>query len=205
MAEDGKSSGRFSMSSVKAKFVKLKDDGGDEESVIPAEVQEKIPWHHGLDDSISCLPSLSFKARLWGFLIFLTIGIALSWISIAFVGKPEKFAICYTIGNLVAIIASGFLVGPVRQFKMMFAPTRFVAAIIFFTMMGLTLWVALDLQKAGICIIFLVLQTLSLIWYGFSFVPYLRTLILNTVTCGRWSEWVKACGCGKKKSSSSST
>ena len=204
MAEEPKSSGRFSMSSVKAKFVRLTDNG-DEESAIPAEVQEKIPWHHGLEDNLSCLPSMTFKQRLWGFLICLAIGIALSWISVAFVGKADKFAICYTIGNVVAIVASCFLVGPVRQFKLMFAPTRFVAAIIFFTMMGLTLWVAIDLKKTGLCIIFLVLQTLSLIWYGFSFVPYLRTMILNWVTCGKYSEWVKACGCGKKKSQSNST
>src|SRR3989338_7188753 len=119
MAEEKTSSGRFSMSSVKSKFVRLTDDDG-ENSAIPADVKEQIPWHHGLEENISCFPSLSFKHRLWGFLICLTIGIALSWISIAFVGKPDKFAICYTIGNIIAIIASGFLVGPVRQFKLMF-------------------------------------------------------------------------------------
>lgn len=209
MAEEERGSrGRFSMASVKAKFHRMSDrqDPNSETSQaldavgIQSENGEPPPWHTGLEQEV-CGFSLSFKARLYGFLICLAIGVVISFVSIAFVGQADKFAIAYTIGNIVAILASGFLVGPLRQFKLMFAPTRFVAAIIFFAMMGLTLWVALDLKKQGLCILTMFFQFLALVWYGFSFVPYLRTLILNTITCGQYSEWVKACGCGEKKKS----
>jgi hypothetical protein len=30
------------------------------------------------------------------------------------IGKPEKFALLYSIGNLVTILGTGFIVGPSR-------------------------------------------------------------------------------------------
>jgi hypothetical protein len=40
------------------------------------------------------------------------------------------FAVLYSIGNVVALSSTLFLMGPVNQLKRMFAPTRLIATIV---------------------------------------------------------------------------
>ena len=84
----------------------------------------------------SVCPSLTFKQRLWGFAICFGIGVLISLGSMRFFhkllhGNPTPFAINYTLGNLISIGSTGFLVGPKRQLKRMSHPTRAVVALVF--------------------------------------------------------------------------
>ena len=56
-------------------------------------------------------------------------------------GNPVPFAVCYSLGNLIALASTGFIVGPWRQCKNMFAGTRFVCTCVFFLSIGATLFV----------------------------------------------------------------
>lgn len=56
--------------------------------------------------------------------------------------KPVTFAILYTIGNIVSLSSTAFLVGPVKQCKNMFAEKRAIATVVFLTAMIATLVVA---------------------------------------------------------------
>lgn len=74
-------------------------------------------------------PALTFQQRIIGCLSCLVIGFFLSMGSTfrlikLLEGDPEPFAIMYTIGNVIGLLSTCFLYGPVSQMKQMFAPTR---------------------------------------------------------------------------------
>eukprot|EP00357_Protocruzia_adherens_P004835 CAMPEP_0115017920 /NCGR_PEP_ID=MMETSP0216-20121206/28446_1 /TAXON_ID=223996 /ORGANISM="Protocruzia adherens, Strain Boccale" /LENGTH=117 /DNA_ID=CAMNT_0002388913 /DNA_START=37 /DNA_END=387 /DNA_ORIENTATION=- len=100
--------------------------------------------NESLIDSCDCCRSLSYKERIYGFLICAGIGIFLEFLSLgSFVGvmtgSPTRFAILYSLGNVVALTGTGFLVGPKKQFKNMSDPTRLITSIVFVAALILTL------------------------------------------------------------------
>lgn len=135
------------------------------------------------EDEIHC-PSLSYKQRIIGFAACLGAGGFLSvmaWV-VLFQSNYIMFGVLNTLGNLVALGSSFFLAGPKKQLQKMFDKTRVFATIIVFVMMILTFIAALVLKLAWLTIIFCVLQYLALIWYGLSYIPYARDIIIKTVT-----------------------
>ncbi|ROI15187.1 Vesicle transport protein SFT2A [Anabarilius grahami] len=64
----------------------------------------------------------------------------------------KLFAVFYTLGNIAAISSTCFLMGPFKQLKRMFEPTRLLATI-------MMLW-----NKKGLAIIFCILQFLAMTW-----------------------------------------
>ena len=59
------------------------------------------------------LPEMTYRQRIMGFLLFFVLGTAASMISTMYVPliviRPSKFAIPYTVGNLMSIEAQVFL------------------------------------------------------------------------------------------------
>lgn len=59
-----------------------------------------------------------------------------------------KFGITYSLGNIIALCGSGFLVGPTEQVKLMMKPVRRVAAVIYLSMIIIVLAVAIAVRCA---------------------------------------------------------
>jgi len=93
--------------------------------------------------------------------------------------SPAAFAVPYTFGNIFALASTFFLMGPLRQLKMMIDPNRIVSAIIYVVAMALTLYFAFGLQSAILVIIAVIVQFCALIWYGLSYIPFARQCICN--------------------------
>eukprot|EP01071_Lankesteria_metandrocarpae_P001229 Lankesteria_metandrocarpae@DN1395_c0_g1_i1.p1 len=98
----------------------------------------------GNDASESCCPSLTWTERILGFSVCFAAGVIVSLASLtslteAFLGMPTKFAIGYTLGNLLSLCSTVFLVGPVKQFQNMTDHNRRVASGIYFVCLLLTL------------------------------------------------------------------
>ncbi|KAI5702764.1 hypothetical protein M8J76_005860 [Diaphorina citri] len=74
------------------------------------------------------------------------------------------------------------LMGPVNQVKKMFKPTRIVATILMLTMLFLTLFAALYLQKPKLATLFMFLQFLAMTWYSLSYIPYARDAVKKAVS-----------------------
>lgn len=55
--------------------------------------------------------SLTRKQRFIGFASCVGFGMLISFLSFLFLTKPTTFALLYTVGNLVAVASTGFLVG----------------------------------------------------------------------------------------------
>jgi len=94
--------------------------------------------------------TLSWSTRIKGFCILFVLGIFFSFLgSLAlFLHKGMvTFAVFYTMGNITSLMSTCFLMGPIKQIKKMFAPTRAIATIVVLVMIVLTLITAIVLKK----------------------------------------------------------
>ncbi|GLV34884.1 uncharacterized protein CBL_09364 [Carabus blaptoides fortunei] len=149
----------------------LSGDEADEESGIMSQ----------LNDSAT----LSWSTRIKGFLICFVIGILMSFLGsfALFLNRGlVVFAIFYTLGNIISLASTCFLMGPVNQIKKMFAPTRIIATIIVIVSIALTLFAAIKANKPGLALLFIIIQSVAMTWYSLSYIPYARDAVKKTVT-----------------------
>ncbi|KAI9920512.1 hypothetical protein PsorP6_015666 [Peronosclerospora sorghi] len=78
-----------------------------------------------------------------------------------------KFGVTYSLGNIISLCGSAFLVGPKQQAKLMFKPVRRIATIIYLVMIVIVLIVAFAAPQLGLVILLLVIiQCVAAVWYG---------------------------------------
>jgi len=148
--------------------------GGEREPTLMGDFEE------GLDDlNEAC--TLTLQQRAIGFCICIALGLLLSLLSTIFIFSvilhPARFAFIYTSGNVVMLMSTGFLIGPCRQIKSMFACTRFVATLIFLGAMAFTLVAAFKWKVGLLCLLGVIIQFFALIWYTLSYIPGARFLV----------------------------
>eukprot|EP00735_Rhodelphis_limneticus_P015508 TRINITY_DN9789_c0_g1::TRINITY_DN9789_c0_g1_i1::g.4878::m.4878 TRINITY_DN9789_c0_g1::TRINITY_DN9789_c0_g1_i1::g.4878 ORF type:complete len:170 (+),score=35.16,sp/Q8VD57/SFT2B_MOUSE/41.14/2e-28,Got1/PF04178.7/4.1e-24,Bax1-I/PF01027.15/0.025,ABC2_membrane_5/PF13346.1/0.19,DUF4133/PF13571.1/2.5e+03,DUF4133/PF13571.1/0.071,PGG/PF13962.1/0.21,PGG/PF13962.1/1.2e+02,PGG/PF13962.1/9.8e+02,DUF2207/PF09972.4/77 TRINITY_DN9789_c0_g1_i1:119-628(+) len=145
-------------------------------------------WTEELDDMVS----LSKKQRVYGFVGCMALGFIFSCIGTIFLiqlitGNPIPFAFCYTIGNLLSLGSSFFLVGPFKQVQRMVEKTRILATFVYFFAMGLTLYLAIKqpLPTTGanaiVIILLIIVQAMAMFWYTLSYIPYARQCVKTTI------------------------
>jgi len=124
--------------------------------------------------------------RLYGFVGCLIIGFALSILGsiLLFLGQLGSFAVLYTIGILVSLAGTGFLIGFFTQIKLMFKPVRLVATIVFLGSIALVFVGAFVLGNEVLCIVFVIIEYLAYTWYSLSYIPYARSAVLKFVRLG---------------------
>ena len=118
-----------------------------------------------------------------GFALCFTIGYLITFSSFKhFVqlieGNPVPFAVTYTIGNILALLASVFLCGPERQLKLMMDDKRKHSALLYVSCIALTLVILfIPMERLiKLLIIFLVVlvQLAAGVWYNLSYIPFGR-------------------------------
>ncbi|RLV99000.1 hypothetical protein DV515_00010228 [Chloebia gouldiae] len=118
--------------------------------------------------------SLGWGTRVKGFIACFVIGCLCSILGSCLLWIPKKglvlFAVFYTLGNIASIGSTMFLMGPMKQLKRMFEPTRLIATIVM-------LW-----RKAGLALLFCILQFFAMAWYSISFIPYARDAVKKCVS-----------------------
>jgi len=129
---------------------------------------------------------LTRTQRLYGFIACLCVGLILSILgtSLLFLGQIATFVFLYTLGIIVSLIGTGFLIGFFKQLKEMFAPVRIVATIILLASMGLVFVGAFVLGNPLLCIIFVIIEYLAYTWYCLSYIPYARAAVLKMIGKG---------------------
>ncbi|KAK8735190.1 hypothetical protein OTU49_005553 [Cherax quadricarinatus] len=121
--------------------------------------------------------SLSWNTRVKGFAICFALGFLFSILGSALLFLPGGFilfAVFYTLGNILALSSTCFLMGPVNQFKKMFAKTRIIATIVVFLSLIMTLVAAFVLHKKALALLMVIIQFLAMTWYSLSYIPYAR-------------------------------
>ena len=134
----------------------------------------------------ACCPALSYKQRMTGFLLCFLFGMIVSFSALGSIGglllgNPRPFAVKYTIGNLLSLGSSSFLVGPAKQCRDMLAPERFLASTIYFATLFGTLFSAFWLKIQIVTFAFVLVQFAALTWYMLSYVPYGQACLKRTV------------------------
>jgi hypothetical protein len=144
-------------------------DNGDEE--------------RGFVDSALDASTLSWSTRIKGFGICFGLGLFISILGaiMFYTGSTTKFAILYSLGNIIALCSTCFLMGPVAQIKKMFASSRWLATVLMLFFLVMTILSAVWWDKAILVLIFCICQFCSMVWYSISYIPYARDAVKKCV------------------------
>ncbi|KAF8582070.1 SFT2-domain-containing protein [Ramaria rubella] len=137
-------------------------------------------------DSAFSFLGLTRTQRLYGFIGCMVIGFVLSLLGaiLLFLGQLATFALLFALGTIISLVGSGFVIGFLRQLKLMFKPVRVVATIVFLVSIGLVFVGAFVLRADILCIVFVIIEYLAFTWYTLSYIPYARTAILKMIGMG---------------------
>lgn len=131
-----------------------------------------------------CLPSLTFRERCIGCGTCVVAGYLLSigsfWrLTHLMTGNPTPFVVNSTVGNLIALAGSFFLMGPKAQLERMFHPSRRLATNAYMFCLALTLAVlVLPFPFKSLLLVVLILaQYVAVAWYCLSYVPFAQDAI----------------------------
>uniref|UniRef100_A0A0K8TTE0 Vesicle transport protein n=1 Tax=Tabanus bromius TaxID=304241 RepID=A0A0K8TTE0_TABBR len=149
------------------------DSSPDEETTIISSINEAT--------------TLSWSTRIKGFCICFVVGILLSLLaSFTFFlhtkGSLVSFGVLYTLGNVMSMASTCFLMGPLNQLKKMFAATRIIATILVILAFILTLVAAIALHNPKLVLLFIIIQALAMTWYSLSYIPWARDAVKKTVS-----------------------
>jgi len=137
----------------------------------------------GMLSEVNQMCKLSYTQRITGFLCCFLLGWIITFLSLLSIptiaDHPEKFAVLYTFGNVLAIASTLFLFGPVAQCKSMFQANRWIATCVYLFAMGLTLYCAFAVQKVWPVLLCMLFQVAAMIWYALSYIPFARNMCIN--------------------------
>ncbi|CAD6891991.1 unnamed protein product [Tilletia controversa] len=116
------------------------------------------------------------QQRLMGFVGCLIGGFVVSLLGtlLLITGSLASFAILYSIGIIISLVGTGFLIGFAKQLKSMFAPVRVVATLIFLGAFAMVWVSAFALDSTILAVVFVVVLYLAYIWYSLSYIPGAR-------------------------------
>jgi hypothetical protein len=117
--------------------------------------------------------TMSWKTRFICFGICLGLGFLLTIISLPLLWSLNLtgFAITYSLGSIVSIASTMFLMGPCKQIQRMLDQNRIIATLIYLAAIVATLVVAFKTGNALLCIICIVIQFAALCWYCITWIP----------------------------------
>eukprot|EP00051_Salpingoeca_urceolata_P034669 m.26148 g.26148 ORF g.26148 m.26148 type:complete len:201 (+) comp8117_c0_seq1:220-822(+) len=122
-----------------------------------------------------CLPSLSRKQRLLGFMGCLVLGVACIGLASLYLPvfylKARKFALLFTLGSLAVLGAMSMLRGPVKYAQHMLHKDRVVFTIVYLLSMAGTLYAAMHLRRTIPTVFFASLQLFALVSSVLAYVP----------------------------------
>ncbi|CDJ42351.1 hypothetical protein, conserved [Eimeria tenella] len=135
------------------------------------------------EDSWCCCEPLNSTERILGWLTCFLGGLILSAVSMGafndmLLGKNNKFAVTYTIGNIIGLAGTSFLVGPIQQFRNMADKSRLVTSCIFVGSLVATLLSSVYLKVGLVIVFFVCIQWLAYMWYSLSYIPYGQRAVL---------------------------
>ena len=151
------------------------------------------------DEVCEVCPKLTFKQRVIGFCVCVGIGYLLSICAtfVLFGGYTaphiRTFAELYIMGNLVAITATAFFVGPRRMCRRMVAKTRRIGTALWFSLMIAVFVCALCQVPLYVLLLLLVAETIAGIWYAASYIPFGRRMIVACCEASLFSPCPQVC------------
>ncbi|CAD8116103.1 unnamed protein product [Paramecium primaurelia] len=134
------------------------------------------------NENESLFPSLTYKERLMGFAFCSILGYFIQILSFgSFIGilggSPNKFALTYSLGNILALFGTAFLIGFKKQFENMIDNERKMTSIIFASSLVMIFLSVYLFKSKFLVLIFLLTEFCSYTWYVASYIPFARDCI----------------------------
>ncbi|KAJ8441184.1 hypothetical protein Cgig2_024913 [Carnegiea gigantea] len=95
--------------------------------------------------------------------------------------NPIKFGFAFTLGNLLSIGSTAFLIGPKRQVTMMLDPVRIYATALYIASMIIALFCALYVHSKLLTVFAIILEFGALTWYSLSYIPFARAMVTKVL------------------------
>jgi len=121
------------------------------------------------------------RLQLFGGCFLLSIVCSLGGSFLIFNHKIAGFCILTSLGSILSLISSCFLMGPCGQIRKMLSPVRLTATILYLAMIVMTLVAGLVLASPPLAFLFTILQYVAMAWYSLSFIPYAREAVKSVV------------------------
>ncbi|GMH19691.1 hypothetical protein Nepgr_021532 [Nepenthes gracilis] len=126
-----------------------------------------------LDEDINGICTLSPLQRIYGFAGSLLAGLACMILSLVVFASPIKFALLFTLGNVLAVGSTAFLIGPAQQLQKFFDPVRLYATVVYLGCVVLAPYI----QGKILTILAIICEVCALIWYSLSYIPLARRVV----------------------------
>jgi Got1/Sft2-like family len=125
---------------------------------------------------------MSYETRIKGFVSCFVLGWIMSFCSVIAMsfGNINGFVLLYSFGNVIAMFATMFLMGPWRQIQNMCARIRIFATFIFIGMLITTIVVAFKTRNVIAVLMCIILQFFAGLWYSISYIPYGRSTVRSS-------------------------
>jgi len=141
------------------------------------------------DDGYGDCCGMTYKQRFIGFLICMILGFFISLMSLfgAFdiVLRPTRFAVLYSIGNVLQLTGSLMLWGPVKQVKDMYSTVdRGISSTTYILCIIGTILVCIFYPKWYLVIPLVLVQFIAGVWYTLSHFPRIRNCLLRCCVRG---------------------
>jgi len=137
-----------------------------------------------LEETTNNCCGLSLQQRILGLLITAALGLLLFFMSMYLfftsVVNPGVFAFTFTLANVCFIASSCFIIGPLRQLKMMCDAQRMIATCLYLGSLAFALIAALLLDSWILTFLAVIMEVCAFVWYVFSYIPYGRACLSNT-------------------------
>jgi hypothetical protein len=154
-------------------------NSGSSSSATSSTLFGSLPKFSLQDSSPPVLYGLSYAARFRLFIscllcsaLFFALGFLVGLPSLAV--RPQKFALCFTIGSLLFMASFSMLKGPSAHFASMLTASRLPFTAVYVSSMGLTIYLTFSVGGVRGYVLVLgstVVQLLSLLWYLITFLP----------------------------------
>ncbi|KAL8171830.1 hypothetical protein V2J09_023634 [Rumex salicifolius] len=154
---------------------------------MEVEDEESLAQEDSFMDEFNRNCSLSTKQRFYGFAICFAAGLTCTLLmlichstvhqSMLVFFHPIKFGFTFTLGNLLSLGSTAFLIGPKRQLTMMLDPVRIYATSLYLASMILALFCALYAHSKLLTLLAIVLEFCALTWYSLSYIPFARSMV----------------------------
>ncbi|GJQ11529.1 hypothetical protein GpartN1_g4072.t1 [Galdieria partita] len=137
--------------------------------------------------------SLTRTQRLVGFAMCFVAGALMLFLSVMMLPtsalRPAKFALSFTLGNILVLFSTAFLIGPYRQLQYMFKPVRLLATCIYLISLFMAIFFSVTKVKLRypLVVLSIIVEIGALLWYCASYIPFGQAMI--TRLAGRLVEW----------------
>ncbi|KAF9616384.1 hypothetical protein IFM89_029638 [Coptis chinensis] len=121
--------------------------------------------------------ALFLEQRIYAFGASMVVGLIFMLLSSIVLARPLKFAILFTLGNVLAVGSTAFLIGPGKQMRMMLDSARVYASSIYIGSVLLALICALLIHNKLLTLLAIIIEIGALVWYSLSYIPFARRMV----------------------------